>query len=48
MISESLFMHLHIIHGDQITGRAAQTSANIKIEKTGAEVAELAKAPPRV
>jgi len=40
-------MHWLIIHADQVIGRAAQTNATIKIQKTGAESASFAEALPR-
>ena len=40
-------MHWLIMHADQIIGGAAQMTANIKIQKTGAEVASYAEAISR-
>jgi hypothetical protein len=37
-------MHWLIMHEDQVIGGAAQMTANIKIQKTGAEVASYAEA----
>ena len=36
-------MHWLILHADQLIGEAAQMTANIKIWKTGAEVASCAE-----
>ena len=36
-----------IIHADQVIGGVAQMSANIKVQKTGVEVASYAEAMPR-
>lgn len=44
---ESQSMHWLIMHADQVIGRAAQMTANIKIQKTGAELASNAEAAPR-
>jgi hypothetical protein len=41
--SESQSMHWLILHADQLIGEAAQMTANIKIWKTGAEVASCAE-----
>jgi len=35
------------MHADQVIGGTAQMTANIKIQKTGAEVASYAEAAPR-
>jgi hypothetical protein len=40
-------MHWLIMHADQVIGGAAQMTANIKIQKTGAEVASYAEAMSR-
>jgi hypothetical protein len=44
---ESQSMHWLIMHADQVIGGLAQMTANIKIQKTGAEVASYAKAMAR-
>jgi hypothetical protein len=44
---ESQSMHSLIMHADQGTGGAAQLTANIKMQKTGAEVASFAEAMSR-
>jgi hypothetical protein len=40
-------MHWLIMHADQVIGEVAQMTANIKIQKTGAEVASYAEAMAR-
>jgi hypothetical protein len=44
---ESQSMHWLIMHADQVIGGAEQMTANIKIQKTGAEVASYAEAMSR-
>ena len=44
---ESQSMHWLIMHADQVIGEVAQMTANIKIQKTGAEVASYAEAMAR-
>jgi hypothetical protein len=44
---ESQSMHWLIMHADQVIGGAAQMTANIKIQKTGAKVASYSEAMPR-
>jgi hypothetical protein len=44
---ESQSMHWLIMHADQVIGGVAQMTANIKIQKTGAEVAYYAEAMAR-
>jgi hypothetical protein len=44
---ESQSMHWLIMHADQVIGGVAQMTANIKIQKTGAEVASYAEAMTR-
>lgn len=44
---ESQSMHWLIMHADQVIGGFAQMTANIKIQKTGAEVASYAEAVAR-
>jgi hypothetical protein len=41
---ESQSMHWLIMHADQVIGGVAQMSANIKIQKTDAEIASCAEA----
>jgi hypothetical protein len=40
-------MHWLIMHADQVIGGVAQMTANIKIQKTGEEVASYAEAVAR-
>ena len=40
-------MHWLIMHADQVIGEVAQMTANIKIQKTAAEVASYAEAMAR-
>ena len=40
-------MHWLIMHADQVIGGAALMSPNIKIQKTGAELASNAEVTPR-
>ena len=47
MNRESQSMHLLIMHADQVIGGVAQMTANIKIQKTGAEDSSYAEAVPR-